>query len=261
MDLTSLWRIHWDKVEKQWSVPFVSGIMKSECSERVCWWERWNDTRVIFQLRCSSPTHPEEREWEGLSLFVIKYLQAAAFHTRTAEQRGRRCVWEKGSSWLKRRAAYCTGSVPGVWATLCVCVCPWWFLHSYTSCVGQIGLFPDPPWPSTLEFPDRPHPPTPLLPHHPGVGAPAVPMMKEEGLLSRRRFSTCGGTASLRPPHPDGRKLIRNASFGGYNELSPISLPGWCTMVWRLRWSSTLGNVAGLLVYPVVLPSDWQVLL
>eukprot|EP00064_Thunnus_orientalis_P018594 superscaffoldBa00004334_g18697 len=51
------------------------------------------------------------------------------------------------------------------------------------------------------------------------------PMMKEEGLLSRRRFSTCGGTASLRPPHPDGRKLIRNASFGGYNELSPISLP------------------------------------
>uniref|UniRef100_A0A8D0CUQ0 Oxysterol-binding protein n=1 Tax=Sander lucioperca TaxID=283035 RepID=A0A8D0CUQ0_SANLU len=50
--------------------------------------------------------------------------------------------------------------------------------------------------------------------------------MKEEGLLSRRRFSTCGGTASLRPPHPDGRKLIRNASFGGYNELSPISLPG-----------------------------------
>ncbi|XP_006805628.1 oxysterol-binding protein-related protein 8 [Neolamprologus brichardi] len=52
-------------------------------------------------------------------------------------------------------------------------------------------------------------------------------MMKEEGLLSRRRFSTCGGTASLRPPHPDGRKLIRNASFGGYNELSPISLPGF----------------------------------
>uniref|UniRef100_A0A8C4GIL5 Oxysterol-binding protein n=1 Tax=Dicentrarchus labrax TaxID=13489 RepID=A0A8C4GIL5_DICLA len=51
--------------------------------------------------------------------------------------------------------------------------------------------------------------------------------MKEEGLLSRRRFSTCGGTASLRPPHPDGRKLIRNASFGGYNELSPISLPGF----------------------------------
>ncbi|KAI4787975.1 hypothetical protein KUCAC02_036140, partial [Chaenocephalus aceratus] len=50
-------------------------------------------------------------------------------------------------------------------------------------------------------------------------------MMKQEGLLSRRRFSTCGGTASLRPPHPDGRKLIRNASFGGYNELSPISLP------------------------------------
>ncbi|KAF0029515.1 hypothetical protein F2P81_018620 [Scophthalmus maximus] len=55
-------------------------------------------------------------------------------------------------------------------------------------------------------------------------------MMKEEGLLGRRRFSTCGGTASLRPPHPDGRKLIRNASFGGYNELSPISLPG-CTSV------------------------------
>lgn len=56
-------------------------------------------------------------------------------------------------------------------------------------------------------------------------------MMKEEGLLSRRRFSTCGGTASLRPPHPDGRKLIRNASFGGYNELSPLSLPGGCLPV------------------------------
>uniref|UniRef100_A0A3P8WJL9 Uncharacterized protein n=1 Tax=Cynoglossus semilaevis TaxID=244447 RepID=A0A3P8WJL9_CYNSE len=48
--------------------------------------------------------------------------------------------------------------------------------------------------------------------------------MKEEGLRGCRRFSTCGGTASIRPPHPDGRKLIRNASFGGYNELSPISL-------------------------------------
>uniref|UniRef100_A0A665VM95 Oxysterol-binding protein n=1 Tax=Echeneis naucrates TaxID=173247 RepID=A0A665VM95_ECHNA len=59
--------------------------------------------------------------------------------------------------------------------------------------------------------------------------------MKEEGLLSRRRFSTCGGTASLRPPHPDGRKLIRNASFGGYNELSPISLPGWCLLNPNLR--------------------------
>ncbi|XP_072309387.1 oxysterol-binding protein-related protein 8 isoform X5 [Eucyclogobius newberryi] len=52
-------------------------------------------------------------------------------------------------------------------------------------------------------------------------------MMKEEGVLGRRRFSTCGGTAALRPPHPDGRKLIRNASFGGYNELSPLSLPGF----------------------------------
>ncbi|XP_062338703.1 oxysterol-binding protein-related protein 8 isoform X3 [Osmerus eperlanus] len=52
-------------------------------------------------------------------------------------------------------------------------------------------------------------------------------MMKEEGVLCRRRFSTCGGTSSVRPPHPDGRKLIRNASFGGYNDLSPISLPGF----------------------------------
>uniref|UniRef100_A0A6Q2YJY6 Oxysterol-binding protein n=1 Tax=Esox lucius TaxID=8010 RepID=A0A6Q2YJY6_ESOLU len=52
--------------------------------------------------------------------------------------------------------------------------------------------------------------------------------MKEEGLLCRRRFSTCGTTATPRPPHPDGRKLIRNASFGGYNELSPLSLPGGC---------------------------------
>lgn len=50
-------------------------------------------------------------------------------------------------------------------------------------------------------------------------------MMKQEGILGRRRFSTCGGTISGRPPHPDGRKLIRNASFGGYNELS-VCLPG-----------------------------------
>ncbi|XP_051546711.1 oxysterol-binding protein-related protein 8-like isoform X4 [Myxocyprinus asiaticus] len=51
-------------------------------------------------------------------------------------------------------------------------------------------------------------------------------MMKEEGILGRRRFSTCGGTISARPPHPNGRKLIRNASFGGYNELS-VCLPGF----------------------------------
>lgn len=82
-------------------------------------------------------------------------------------------------------------------------------------------------------------------------------MMKEEGLLSRRRFSTCGGTASLRPPHPDGRKLIRNASFGGYNELSPISLPGGCTMMWRLFVGAEIA--AGSLVDPVVLPCDWLV--
>lgn len=103
-------------------------------------------------------------------------------------------------------------------------------LSTHTSCVGRIEPFPSPTRPSTLDFPHRsPTPPTPL----PAEGAPAGPMMKEEGLRSRRRFSTCGGTASLRPPHPDGRKLIRNASFGGYNELSPISLPGGCTTVWR----------------------------
>ncbi|XP_056281477.1 oxysterol-binding protein-related protein 8 [Pseudoliparis swirei] len=47
----------------------------------------------------------------------------------------------------------------------------------------------------------------------------------KEGVMSRRRFSTYSGTAAFRPPHPDGRKLIRNASFGGYNELPP--LPGF----------------------------------
>ncbi|XP_036375927.1 oxysterol-binding protein-related protein 8 isoform X4 [Megalops cyprinoides] len=51
-------------------------------------------------------------------------------------------------------------------------------------------------------------------------------MIREEGVLCRRRFSTCGGVAAGLPPRPDGRKLIRNASFGGYNELSPI-LPGF----------------------------------
>ncbi|KTG06811.1 hypothetical protein cypCar_00020399 [Cyprinus carpio] len=50
--------------------------------------------------------------------------------------------------------------------------------------------------------------------------------MKQDGILGRRRFSTCGGTISGRPAHPDGRKLIRNASFGGYNELSVCS-PGF----------------------------------
>ncbi|XP_006633595.1 oxysterol-binding protein-related protein 8 isoform X6 [Lepisosteus oculatus] len=50
-------------------------------------------------------------------------------------------------------------------------------------------------------------------------------MMKEEGIL-RRRFSTCAGVTVVFPPRTDGRKLTRNASFGGYNELSPI-LPGF----------------------------------
>ncbi|XP_058841623.1 oxysterol-binding protein-related protein 8-like isoform X6 [Acipenser ruthenus] len=46
-------------------------------------------------------------------------------------------------------------------------------------------------------------------------------MMKEEGVL-RRRFSTCAGVTAVFSPRTDGRKLVRNASFGGYNELSPV---------------------------------------
>nr|XP_014353826.1 PREDICTED: oxysterol-binding protein-related protein 8 [Latimeria chalumnae] len=49
--------------------------------------------------------------------------------------------------------------------------------------------------------------------------------MKEEELM-RRRFSSCAGVPNLFPPRSDGRKLIRNASFGGYNELTPV-LPGF----------------------------------
>ncbi|XP_078534486.1 oxysterol-binding protein-related protein 8 isoform X4 [Lissotriton helveticus] len=50
--------------------------------------------------------------------------------------------------------------------------------------------------------------------------------MKEEGPL-RRRFSSCAGvTTIVYPSRADGRKLVRNASFGGYNELSP-PLPGF----------------------------------
>ncbi|KAG7320649.1 hypothetical protein KOW79_016502 [Hemibagrus wyckioides] len=41
--------------------------------------------------------------------------------------------------------------------------------------------------------------------------------MKEEGIVSRRRFSMCGGIGSVRP---ERRKLIRNASFGGCNEIT-----------------------------------------
>lgn len=49
--------------------------------------------------------------------------------------------------------------------------------------------------------------------------------MKEES-SQHRRFSSCTGVSSvLFPPRIDGRKLVRNASFGGYNELSP-SLQG-----------------------------------
>ncbi|XP_036373785.1 oxysterol-binding protein-related protein 8-like isoform X3 [Megalops cyprinoides] len=51
-------------------------------------------------------------------------------------------------------------------------------------------------------------------------------MRREEGGLFRRRFSACSGVASILPSRPDGRKLIRNASFGGYNEL-PLVLPGF----------------------------------
>uniref|UniRef100_A0A8B9QX00 Oxysterol-binding protein n=1 Tax=Anas platyrhynchos TaxID=8839 RepID=A0A8B9QX00_ANAPL len=59
--------------------------------------------------------------------------------------------------------------------------------------------------------------------------------MKEEGPL-RRRFSSCAGISSVFSPRADGRKLVRNASFGGYYELSPAS-PGlfWSlpeTVIW-----------------------------
>ncbi|XP_048463433.1 oxysterol-binding protein-related protein 8-like [Rhincodon typus] len=48
--------------------------------------------------------------------------------------------------------------------------------------------------------------------------------MKQEGLI-RRRFSLCAGLPGVLSSRVDGRKLIRNASFGGYNEL-PAILPG-----------------------------------
>ncbi|XP_012814036.1 oxysterol-binding protein-related protein 8 isoform X5 [Xenopus tropicalis] len=48
--------------------------------------------------------------------------------------------------------------------------------------------------------------------------------MKEEGPLRRR--SCAGVSPGTFLPRPDGRKLVRNASFGGYNELSP-ALPGF----------------------------------
>lgn len=210
--------------------------------------------RAVFKLRCGSTTHPKEREWEGLSLFVIKYLQAAAFiHTHRAQiewERGRQRERgrKKAVGWRKRKgkqrlhrsnACYLNRSV---FLFVCVCVAGW-DIRLHTSCVGKIGLYPDTLRPSTFKFSlPTPHSSPPV------GGAPAGPMMKEEGLLSRRRFSTCGGTASLRPPRLDGRKLIRNASFGGYNELSPISLPGGCTMAWNVSQSSTLGSDAGLLV-------------
>ncbi|XP_018111434.1 oxysterol-binding protein-related protein 8 isoform X3 [Xenopus laevis] len=48
--------------------------------------------------------------------------------------------------------------------------------------------------------------------------------MKEEGPLRRR--SCAGVSTGTFLSRPDGRKLVRNASFGGYNELSP-ALPGF----------------------------------
>ncbi|GAA6079736.1 oxysterol-binding protein-related protein 8 isoform X5, partial [Tachysurus ichikawai] len=41
--------------------------------------------------------------------------------------------------------------------------------------------------------------------------------MKEVGIVGRRRFSMCTGIGSV---HSEIRKLIRNASFGGYNEIT-----------------------------------------
>lgn len=125
--------------------------------------------------------------------------------------------------------------MPGVWAPLFVClfVCVHWLVYSFGLLAAWDGLdcFLTPP--TFYPWVSLPLPHPSLLSSHALRESSAVPMMKEEGLLSRRRFSTCGGTASLRPPHPDGRKLIRNASFGGYNELSPISLPGGCMIGWR----------------------------
>uniref|UniRef100_A0A8C0ATJ5 Oxysterol-binding protein n=1 Tax=Buteo japonicus TaxID=224669 RepID=A0A8C0ATJ5_9AVES len=60
--------------------------------------------------------------------------------------------------------------------------------------------------------------------------------MKEEGPV-RRRFSSCAGISSVFSPRADGRKLVRNASFGGYNELSP-ALPGlFCNISFYLSSS------------------------
>ncbi|XP_048405121.1 oxysterol-binding protein-related protein 8 isoform X6 [Stegostoma tigrinum] len=45
--------------------------------------------------------------------------------------------------------------------------------------------------------------------------------MKQEGLI-RRRFSLCAGLPGVLSSRVDGQRLVRNASFGGYNELPAI---------------------------------------
>uniref|UniRef100_A0A4W3I890 Oxysterol-binding protein n=1 Tax=Callorhinchus milii TaxID=7868 RepID=A0A4W3I890_CALMI len=44
----------------------------------------------------------------------------------------------------------------------------------------------------------------------------------KEASVQRRRFSSYAAVPAMLSPRIDGRKLIRNASFGGYNEIAPI---------------------------------------
>lgn len=130
--------------------------------------------RAVFKLRCGSPTHPEEREWEGLSLFVIKYLQAAAFiHTHRAQiewERGRQREREGGRKQSAegsiKESSNCTGPMPAIWIALCFCLCVYVLLVGIFACTLAVRgrsdcipiLFDLPP----LSFP---YPPlTPSLP-------------------------------------------------------------------------------------------------
>lgn len=168
----------------------------------------WN-IRAIFKPRFSSPTHPAEREQEGLSLFVIKYLQAAAFiHSHRAEKE---CVYAR-----EEGCSQAGGSLEESSTLLCfnaclselLCVCVLVGLLAYTLAAWDgLDSFPISLNLPPLSFPYCP--PSSLHPFHPTEGSSHRPHDEGRGpaksspFLHVRRYSiTSTSTPGRTQTHP-----------------------------------------------------------
>lgn len=129
----------------------------------------------------------------GSAYSLLSTCRLLLSHTVTV-QRVWECVREAGSIRLKRaqsEAVHCTLPLPAVWASVCG------LLAWLTSCVGSIGLFPDPPPPLldlvAFSFFTTGPPLPPFLPHAEGA--------------SRRPHDEGGG-----PPEPSPFLYVRRDS-------------------------------------------------